>query len=508
MTPSQRIIVNTTAQYTRTIINVGLSLYSTRLILAALGETDFGIYNVVAGVVAMLSFITNALVTTTQRYLSFYHGKEDKEKIRLVFGNSVLLHVLIGSGALIILLSLAYPVVYSLLNIEPERQMAALYVYGAASVMLFITFLTAPFRSLFIARENIVYISIIDVLDGVLKLFIALFLAHIVSFDKLTIYSYLLVGISVFNLLAFSVYALRHFEECHIPSFKEWDSYFIRSLSSFTGWTIYSTGCIIVRTQGIAIIINRFLGSVINAAYGIALQVSGATYFLAQALTNAMNPQIMKAEGSGNRSYMLTLAERSCKYAYILLSMIAFPLIAEMPSILQFWLGNVPEQAVMFCQFVLLASVIDQLTIGLGTANQAIGNIRNYSIVVNSIKIVTLPCAWACLHYGLPVASVMYCYLGFETLCMLARLPFLKITAQLSIRHFVKTVFVPLVIPTSLLVLTCYAMTHYMDFNYRFILTIFTSAIIYIISIGLLGLSSDERMVFTNIVKQKILHKK
>ena len=211
MTSSQRIIVNTTAQYTRTIINVCLSLYSTRLILAALGQTDFGIYSVVAGVITMLSFVTNALAITTQRYLSFYHGKGDKEKVYQVFGNSVLLHLLIGIGLLVLLGSFAYPIVYSMLHIEPERLTAAFVVYLATVIMLLLTFLTAPFRALFIARENIVYISVIDVIDGVLRLLIAVFLTYIATYDKLIIYASLLIGISLFNLIAFSGYSLFRF---------------------------------------------------------------------------------------------------------------------------------------------------------------------------------------------------------------------------------------------------------------------------------------------------------
>ena len=207
MNSSQRIVVNTIAQYTRTIINVGLSLYSTRLILAALGQTDFGIYSVVAGVVTMLSFMTNALVTTTQRYLSFYHGKGDMSLVSRIFGNSLLLHVLIGTGVFVILGAIAYPIIYGLLQIDDGRECAAMFVYMSATIMLMLTFITAPFRALFIARENIVYISTIDVLDGVLKLLIAVFLAYVISYDKLITYSILLIGISLFNLLAFAVYA-------------------------------------------------------------------------------------------------------------------------------------------------------------------------------------------------------------------------------------------------------------------------------------------------------------
>ena len=507
MTSQQRIIVNTTAQYTRTIINVCLSLYSTRLILSALGQTDYGIYSVVAGVVAMLSFMTNALVATTQRYLSFYHGKNDNEQIYSIFGNSLLLHVIIGLGTLVVLSALAYPITYSVLHIEPLRQSAALIVYFAAVIMLLLTFLTAPFRALFIARENIVYISVIDVLDGVFRLLIAIFLTYVSSYDKLTTYAYLLIGISLFNLGAFAVYALRHFDECHIPRWREWDTEQIKSLSSFAGWTIYQTGCIIVRTQGIAIILNRIFGSAINAAYGISQQVSGAVHFVAQSVLNAMNPQVIKAEGAGDRARMLHLAEASSKYATLLMAIVAIPLVFEMPAILGFWLKDVPDHSVMFCRFVLLASACDQLTIGLGTANQATGNIRNYSLVVNTIKVLTLPAAWLCLRLGLPVDSVMWSYLGIEIICALTRLPFLKITAGLEIGRFVLNVFVRSLTPICAMVATCYFIVQNITTPYRFILTLLVSSLIGIIMIWVTALQKNEKDILRTMILSKIKRK-
>ena len=506
MTSSARIMTNTLAQYLRTIINVCLSLYSTRLILSALGQTDFGIYSVVAGVVAMLSFMTNALVSTTQRYLSFNHGKADKQKTSLVFANSLLLHIVIGVSAFIILASLTYPIVFGVLHIESGRETAAVVVYLSAALILLITSLTAPFRALFIARENIVYISIIDVLDGILKLLIAIFLVYIVTSDQLITYSLMLIGISLFNLLAFAIYALNRFEECHIPHFSEWDKQYIKDLSGFAGWTIYSTGCIMARTQGIAIILNRFFGSAVNASYGIAQQVTGAVHFVAQSVLNAMSPQIIKAEGSSNRARMLRLAEYASKYATLLMAMIVIPLVFEMPKVLDLWLHQVPNHAVMFCRFVLIASVCDQLTIGLGIANQAIGKIRNYSLIINTIKILSLPSAWLCLRLGMPVDSTMYCYLAFEIICALARLPFLKITAGLNISDFVKNVFLRSCLPILLQLACCYAITYYFDLPYRFVLTFIACIAVGSIATWFCSLTDKEQTIIKNIAIQKFSH--
>lgn len=494
MTNSQRIIVNTAAQYTRTIINVCLSLYSTRLILAALGQSDYGIYSVVGGVVAMLSFVTNALVSTTQRYLSFYHGAGNKDKIRLVFSNSMLLHILIGMIAVVVLCAIGPWVINHLLNITPERLEAALVVYYAAVLMLLLSFLTAPVRALFIARENIVYISIVDVLDGVLKLLIAIWLSHI-TYDRLVTYAGAMTSISLFNLLAFGIFAAFKFEECHWPRLSEWNRKYIKDLSGFAGWTIYSTGCIIARTQGIAILLNRFLGTIVNAAYGIALQVSGAVQFVSSSILNAMNPQIMKAEGSGDRERMILLSEYVSKYSFLLLSFVAIPLIAEMDAVLHLWLGNVPENAVMFCQFILAAALCDQSTIGLGCANQAIGQIRNYSIIVNTIKVLTIPAAWLCLKLDFSVLSVMVCYLLFELICAFARLPFLRVTAGISICHFIKQVFLRSCCPIVAMTITGYCIQHFLSFNYRFFVTAIATTFTGIICVWLTSLDKYEKNI-------------
>ncbi len=494
MTNSQRIIVNTAAQYTRTIINVCLSLYSTRLILAALGQSDYGIYSVVAGIVAMLSFVTNALVITTQRYLSFNYGNGDIEKIRDIFGNSMLLHIAIGISTAIILSIIGSLVVHNILNIETERIGAAQIVYYAAILMLFLSFITAPIRALFIARENIVYISIIDVCDGVLKLLGAVWLCHI-SFDRLIAYAGVMSGIIFFELLAYSIYAEFHFPEFHLPRLKEWNRAYIKDLSGFAGWTIYSAGCMLVRTQGIAVLLNRFLGTIVNAAYGIALQVAGAVLFVSASIINAFNPQIMKAEGSGNREKMLQLAEYESKYSFLLLSMVAIPLIAEMDVILSIWLVEVPQQTIMFCRFVLIAAICDQTTIGLNAANQAIGDIRLYSLLLNTIKVLSFPAAWICLRLGCHAQAAMWCYFVCEAICSVARIPFLYKTAQLQIGEYIKTVLLRTAPPIIVMLCISYAIVTLVENPFRFLLTITLTILAGIITTFLTGLDHIEKEI-------------
>ena len=499
MTNSQRVIVNTTAQYARTIINVCLSLYSTRLILSALGQSDYGIYSVVAGVIAMLSFVTNALVITTQRYLSISHGKKDAEAVHQVFGNSMLLHLLIGSTIAIILGLCGKWITHDLLNIEAGREVAAMWVYFAAVGMVLLSFITAPIRALFIARENIVYISIVDVIDGILKLLIAIGLSHI-NHDKLMSYAGLITGIHVLNLLLFSTYAAMKFEEFHIPRFCELNKRLMKELSSFAGWTTYSAGCIIMRNQGIAVVLNIFFGTIVNSAYGIAQQVLGAVQFLSTSILNAMNPQIMKAEGAGERQKMVRLCEYESKYAFLLLSLVAIPLIAEMNTLLQWWLGEVPQHAVMFCRFILVASLCDQISVGLTSANQAVGKIRVYTLVFYTFKLCVIILGWICLKQGLPIVSIMWCYVVIELMTSLMRLPLMKWIAGIAIIPFCKHVFGRIILPLAAMIAVCYIMTNYLQFGYRVLLTVGASVIVGIMMIWLTALDKKEK----DLIKQSI----
>lgn len=501
MTNSRRIIVNTIAQYTRTLINVCLSLYSTRLILSALGQSDYGIYSVVAGVIAMLSFVTNALVTTTQRFLSVHHGKNDLQKIHQIFGNSMLLHLIIGGAIAVVLCGCGSWIIHNMLNIEAERLEAAHWVYYAAVLMLFLSFITAPIRALFIARENIVYISIVDVLDGVIKLAIAIGLTYI-KYDKLVSYAGLMTGINVVNLLAFAVYAAYKFPECHLPRLNEWNKQLIKELSSFAGWTTYSAGCIIVRNQGIAVVLNWFYGTIINSAYGIAQQVLGAVQFVSMSIINAINPQIMKAEGGNNRERMVMLSEYTSKYSFLLLALVAIPIIAEMDTLLQWWLGEVPEYTSMFCKLMLVASLCDQLSVGLTSANQAIGNIKKFTLVFYTSKLLVIVAGWICLHHQLPIASIMWCYVTIELLTALMRLPLMRWIADIKIVPFCKHVFGRIILPLAAMVAVCCLVTTYSHYSYRVLLTIAISTVVGIIMIWLTALDKKEKDIIKQSVKE------
>ena len=502
MEASKRIFVNSIAQYTRSILNMVLALVATRIILRTLGVDDYGIYSVVAGVVSLLTFITSALVVTTQRFLSVTQGENNIKKSKIVFNTSVVLHFFVGLGFVACLEILYLFLMNGFLNIPESRLFSAKLLYHAIVCVMFLTLITSPFRAVIVSHENIVYISIIEVADAVLKLLIAIAL-NFVSSDKLIVYGVLLIGIQVFNLFALFLFAYKRFPECILPTFSLVNRGYLISLFSFAGWTMYNIGCNYGRTQGIAIALNKAFSTAINTAYGLGFQVSGALSALSQSIANAINPQLMKAEGAGNRQRMLRFAEIESKFSFYMMAALSVPTIFEIERLLEIWLGEVPEYAPLFCRMVIVASLCDMTTFGLGPANQAVGNIRNYTLLIFTTKLMTLPIVIVALLLHCPIYYVAVAYVVIELLGSLLRIPFLKKTAGLNVTQFWQKVFAKELVPLIVLVVTCALCIFFVKWNNRFFITFFVSIILYIISIYFLGLCKDEKEFLSVFLKSK-----
>ena len=509
MNPTKRIIINTLAQYTRAILNIGLSLYSTRLVLEALNVDDYGIYSLVAGVVGILGYLTNALVVTTQRYLSFYHGAGDIEKVRRVFANSLFIHIIVALLFGLILFALRGLIMNgSTLNITASRLQAATYVYDITVLMLLVTIIISPFKALLIARENIVYISIVEVADGVMRLLLALTLL-VIGGDKLIAYAIGMGGILVINLIAFMAYVFVKYKESRFTiSRSTLDKPIIGKLLGFAGWTTYGMASTICQQQGLSVVLNHFFGTAINAAFGLASQVNGAVRFVSTSILNAMNPQIMKAEGNGDRQQMLRLAGKESKFSTALMMVLAVPIIIEMPDILDFWLRNknVPEHTCLFCRAMLLAFLIDQTTLGLHAANQATGIIRNYSLLMYTPKILIVPISWAMLACGMSVDSVMMLFVTIELAVAIARIPFLQITAGLSIRTYLREVLLPLLPQLAVACITSLALSALLHFRLHSLVTLPVSIAFSLVALWAFTLDRDERAFAKRLITSRFSH--
>ncbi|MBX3256825.1 MAG: hypothetical protein KF862_21995 [Chitinophagaceae bacterium] len=492
MKASNRVAFNTIVLYGKMLITILITLYSVRLVLNGLGASDYGIYNLVAGVILLMSFLNSAMTASTQRYLSFHEGARNAEAQRKVFYNSLVLHVIVGLFIVAVLEILGFFLFEGFLNIPANRVDSARLIYHFMSATVFFTVLSVPYTASLNAHENMLTMSVVQIIETILKLLVAVSLFFINS-DKLVFYGLAMAMISVASFLMYAVYCHKRYPECKSLTRNTADRGLLKELTSFAGWNLFGALCYMGRSQGLAILLNLFLGTVVNAAYAIANQVSGQLKFFSNAMLSALNPQIMKSEGANDRKRMLRLSMMASKFGFFLLAFVAIPCIFEMSSILTFWLKSVPDYTVIFCQLILAGSLTNQLTVGLQSASQAAGNIKAYQAIVGIILLLNLPVAYFLLKAGFTAYSILISFVVIEFIGCCFRLFLLKRQAGLSIKEYCRRVFAKELIPVAAVVATCFFMTSYFSFNYRFIVTIAVAVPVFMAAIYVSGLCKDEK---------------
>ena len=493
--PAARVVANTAIQYTRVFITMGLSLYTVRLLLQALGAADYGIFNLIGGVVAMFAFFNGAMAASTQRFLSFHQGRNSTILIQQkIFSNGFLLHL---AAAVIIVAALEFAgqfLFHGFLNIATQRLRAAHIVYHAMCAGIFFTVLSIPFTAVLIAHENILGIALLNTADIVLKFLAAIWL-FLIKGDSLLIYGFFIAFLSLVSLLLVAFYCFSKYPECTVSGIARKDNALIKEMTSFAGWNLLGALCSLARYEGLAIVLNLFFGTVINAAFGIANQVAGQLAVFSITILRVITPQIIKSEGNGNRQRMLRLSMTASKFGFYLLAGVAIPCIFEMPAILAIWLQYVPDSTVVFCRLVLIGALANQLTIGLEAALQAVGNIRFYQAIVGGLLLLNIPLAYLLLKAGLPAHTVLLSYIVVELFACAIRLQLTKTIAGLSIRLFFARVLMKEILPLVVITITCFFIVQYTNFHYRFLFTGSAAVLSFSLSIYLVGLQKDERSV-------------
>lgn len=483
-------------------LTMGISLYATRLILNALGSTDYGIFNLIAGVIAMLSFLNNAMATSTQRFLSFYQGKKDLDMQRSVFANSLLLHFFIGVTLVVILEIAGLFLFDNFLNIPAERIGAAKTIYHFMSGTVFFTVFAVPFNGSLIAHENMLWVAVVNIVESLLRLATALFLIAATG-DRLVTYAIFTMLVAIVSFILYAAYCYRKYPECRISRVGSLiNRGLMKELTSFAGWNLFGSLCSVGRNQGLAVLLNLSFGTVINAAYGISNQVSGQLAFFSSTMLRAVNPQIMKSEGANDRERMLRLSMIASKFGFFMMAILAIPCIFEMKAILTFWLKTVPDYTVVFCQLSLINICANQLTIGLQSAIQAVGKVKVYQIIVGSTLLLNLPIAYILLRTGFPPYSVMWISIATELIACGFRIILLQKLASMSVREYFRNVLSKEVIPTLAAMAMAATCTTYIVHEWRPLLTIAGSGTACIAGILLAGLCKDEKAILTKLISK------
>ncbi len=492
MQAANRVVMNTGLLYGKMLVTIFISLYSTRLVLSALGARDFGIFNLIAGVIAMLSFLNMAMTLSTQRYMSVHLGGGDMERLKKIFNASILLHLLLGLGLVIVFEVAGYFLLGHVLNIPPERLTAARIIYHFMVVSAFFTIISVPYDATINARENMLLVALTGIAEALLKLGVALTLQN-AGTDRLVLFAGLTAATAVGLLLFKRIYCSLKYPESRIRIGKYKDAALLKEMLFYGGWNMFGAVSVVTRNQGLAMILNVFFGTIVNAAYGIANQVNAQLSFFSVTLMQALNPQIMKSEGQGNRERMLKLAMIASKFSFSLLAFFSIPLILETPFVLGLWLKDVPEYTIVFCRLILLSTMVNQLSVGIQVGVQSVGKIRKYQLSVSALLMLNLPVAYLLLQMGMPAWSVLAAALGIEIITCAYRIGAAEKLIGLPVKSFLSGVVMRAVI--SVLLAFCIALLPYraMDEGWtRLIVTCAASTLGLICTLNWVGLSAYE----------------
>lgn len=495
-----RIIKNSGFLYARIIIVTFISLYTTRLVLDILGASDYGIYNIVGGMIAMLGFLNGAMSGATQRFMSYSEGENNKQKLTEIFNISLCIHFFIAL-LLLVLLALIGGICFKfILNIPEDRIFAAKVVYGCLMISTAFSVSSVPYEAVLNAHENMFYYSIVGILDACLRLISAIFLFY-VSSDKLIVYGILMAIIPLITLSVMRLYCHKHYEECRISIAKYFRWSQAKEMATFAGWNFLSKAGNVVVMQGSSIVLNYYGGILVNAAHGIANQLSGYLLVFSTNMQKALSPVIVKKEGEHNRQQMIAFSLSGNKFSFLLFAFFAIPVCIDMPYILHLWLKDPPEYAVMFCRLIVVRRLIGQLTSTFATSIGATGNIKNNSIVNAIIMILALPVACLCYLFGTPIYMIYIILIIMVFLMGICDTYYMHKQCDMKIAMFIKSEITPCVI-ISILTFSSGMLVHYiMPLGViRLMCIILVCFIVCVVSSYMIAMSSREKEIVNDIV--------
>lgn len=433
MSNKKQIAKNTLMLYFRMILIMGVTLYTSRVVLEVLGVEDFGIYNIVGGVVTMFSFLNGSLAIATQRFLSFELGKGNIMQLKRIFGVSLSIHLILALIVILLAETIGLWFFSTKLNIPVERFEAAMWVYQMSVFSAALTIMQVPYNAIIISYEHMDAFAYISIVEVVLKLLVVFMLARL-DYDKLIIYSFLIFIVTFIVRLLYQQYSKIKLHEA--MSNYMFDKKILLELFSFSGWSLFGSMAYIAKSQGVNVILNIFYGTTVNAAFGISQQVNTAITSFSQNFTMALNPPIVKAYARKDINDTSVLLFSGMKYSFFFSFLLIIPMLFEMKYILSLWLKTVPDYTVAFTKYILIASLIESFSYAIGATVQAIGRIKWYQVIIGGLLFLNLPISYLVIKLtGEPtsalivalVLSIVAIFFRFVILYRLIVYPFRKI---------------------------------------------------------------------------------
>lgn len=501
MTTGRRILKNTVYLYLKMGITGFISFYSTRLILSSLGASDFGIFNIIGGAIGMLGFLNSTMANATQRFISYAEGKGDIFDKTKIFNISIILHLCIAILTVLLLLIAMIPLFNGILNISPDRIIAAKVVYYSLIFSTFLTIVNVPYESVMNAHENMLYYSLIGIFEAFLRLIIT-FICVYTSFDKLIVYAVLVMIVPIITLSIMKIYCHKHYEECKLSPRKYWDNSILRQIASFSTWNFLTAISSLITAQGNGLILNHFFGTILNASQGIANQLNNYLSSFSLNMMKAFNPVIVKNAGCNNISAMNEVMLSGCKFSTYLIMFFSIPCTLEINYILKLWLGNVPEWTSTFCILVSVQTIITQMASSVSTAIYAQGNIKWYAIYKSLTNILPIIITYFSYRLGgepywLYIPMIIIWGVGGNIVI----LKFAKNNCQLKLKDYYKKVLLPVIEVASCMLIFGVISKIHVEYGFtRFIITFLSSSAGMFISLVFFGLTPFELKEATRIL--------
>lgn len=505
---NKRIARNTLLLYFRMLFLMIISLYTSRIVLNALGVEDFGIYNVAGGVVAMFSILSGSLSAAISRFITYELGKNNVFIIKTIFSSAITIQIGLGIVIAFFAETIGIWFLNTQMNIPIERMTAANWVLQFSIITFIINLISVPYNAVIIAHEKMSAFAYISIFEAIGKLLIA-YLITISPIDKLIFYAILMCGVAIAIRLLYGYYCKRHFDECRFHFI--WNKQIFQQIFSFAGWNFIGASSAVLRDHGGNIIINLFCGPTVNAARGIAFQVNNAIQGFVSNFMTALNPQITKSYAAKNYTYMMTLIFQGARLSFYMLLLLSLPIIINTHYLLTLWLNTVPEHTVLFVRLVLIFAMSESISGPLITAMLATGNIRNYQIIVGGLQMLNLPTSYILLSLGAIPETVLIVAVLISQCCLMARLYMLKKMIKLKIKDYLKKVYFNIITVSIIAIILPICMQERLAENFiNFLLSSLICMLCTYLSIYYIGCSYEERKFIYNkflILKSKIRHK-
>lgn len=468
-----------------------VTLYTSRVVLATLGIEDFGIFNAVGGIVAMMGFLNNSMANAVQRFLSFEIGKRNSEKVGTLFNVSFQAHIAIAIFVFIIMEIGGVWFLNHKMNIPTDRMSAAHWVLQSSIVVSIISIIQVPYNALIIAKEQMNIYAYVSVVEVFLKLGVV-YLLLLSSYDKLIVYSILYMIVTIIVIALYVVYCKRKYKESKLYFVKDMKS--LRDLTGFASWNMLGEIAWIFTGQGVNILLNIFFGPVVNAARGVAYQIEGAVMKFVHSFQVAMNPQIIKTYAANLHEQTISLVYMGTRFSYYLILILSMPLYFEIDYILSIWLEEVPPMTSDFCRLILICALVQACSNLFATVAKAYGKIRNYQLIISVILMCNFPLSYLMLHQGFSPLSTVGVAILIQAVCLLARLLLMKGMIAFSIREFLFRVLLPLLIVTFMSSIVPYIISRTMSTGLsRFFYNLIATEVVLVVIIYSLGLHQNER---------------